>query len=253
MLRFWKVSLQTILSPLVTTLLYLLIFSHVLEAHVQVYPGVNYTAFLIPGLVMMAMLQNAFANSSSSLIQSKMNGNIVFMLLPPLAYWEFFTAYVAAVGGAWRGGGPGGGAGRLVVHAAAAGPSAVDAGICLGWVAPCWGRLGIISALWAESYDQMAAVQNFIIVPLTFLSGVFYSIHSLPPFWQAVSRFNPFFYLIDGFRYGFFGVSDVSPAVGLVDCRHLLFGIIISDFALAQERLQIEEINGYSGRDQSIY
>ena len=96
LLRFWKVSLQTVLSPLVTTLLYLLIFSHVLESHVQVYPGVNYTAFLVPGLVMMAMLQNAFSNSSSSLIQSKMTGNIVFMLLPPLAYWEFFAAYVAA-------------------------------------------------------------------------------------------------------------------------------------------------------------
>jgi ABC-2 type transport system permease protein len=214
LLRFWKVSLQTILSPLVTTLLYLLIFSHVLEGHVEVYPGVGYTAFLIPGLVMMAMLQNAFANSSSSLIQSKMAGNIVFLLLPPLAYWEFFTAYVAAA----------------VVRGLVVG---LGVGLAGWWFAPLtlahplWllafallgcamlGAFGIVTALWAGGYDQMAAVQNFVIMPLTFLSGVFYSIHSLPPFWQALSRYNPFFYLIDGFRYGFFGVSDVSPVLGL--------------------------------------
>jgi ABC-2 type transport system permease protein len=214
LLRFWKVSLQTILSPLVTTLLYLLIFSHVLEGHVEVYPGVGYTAFLIPGLVMMAMLQNAFANSSSSLIQSKMAGNIVFLLLPPLAYWEFFTAYVAAA----------------VVRGLVVG---LGVGLAGWWFAPLtlahplWllafallgcamlGAFGIATALWAGGYDQMAAVQNFVIMPLTFLSGVFYSIHSLPPFWQALSRYNPFFYLIDGFRYGFFGVSDVSPVLGL--------------------------------------
>ncbi|MHB0986850.1 MAG: ABC transporter permease [Sulfuricella sp.] len=213
-LRFWKVSLQTILSPLVTTLLYLLIFSHVLEAHVQVYPGVGYASFLIPGLVMMAMLQNAFANSSSSLIQSKMAGNIVFLLLPPLAYWEFFAAYVAAA----------------VVRGLVVGLGVGLAGLWfvpLTLAHPLWmvlfalagcamlGTAGIITALWAGGYDQMAAVQNFVIMPLTFLSGVFYSIHSLPPFWQALSRYNPFFYLIDGFRYGFFGVSDVSPALGL--------------------------------------
>ncbi|MFA5242033.1 MAG: ABC transporter permease [Sulfuricella sp.] len=214
LLRFWKVSLQTILSPVVTTLLYLLIFSHVLEAHVQVYPEVNYTAFLIPGLVMMAMLQNAFSNSSSSLIQSKMTGNIVFMLLPPLAYWEFFTAYVAAsvARGAVVGLGVGL-AGWWFVPLSLAHPLWVLVFAILGCAT--LGAAGIISSLWAENYDQMAAVQNFIIVPLTFLSGVFYSIHSLPPFWQAVSHANPFFYLIDGFRYGFFGVSDVSPLLAL--------------------------------------
>jgi ABC-2 type transport system permease protein len=213
-LRFWKVALQTILSPLVTTLLYLLIFAQVLEAHVQVYPGVSYSAFLIPGLVMMAMLQNAFANSSSSLIQSKMTGNIVFILLPPIAYWEFFVAYVAA----------------SVVRGVVVGLGVGVAGL---WFAvlplahPAWvlafallacamlGAVGVVASLWAENYDQMAAVQNFIIMPLTFLSGVFYSIHSLPPLWQELSRFNPVFYMIDGFRYGFFGVSDVSPLLGL--------------------------------------
>ncbi|MBU0593773.1 MAG: ABC transporter permease [Gammaproteobacteria bacterium] len=214
LLRFWKVSLQTVLSPLVTTLLYLLIFSHVLESHVQVYSEVNYTAFLVPGLVMMAMLQNAFSNSSSSLIQSKMTGNIVFMLLPPLAYWEFFVAYVAAsvARGAVVGLGVGL-AGLWFVPLTLAHPLWMLAFAVLGCA--ILGAAGIIASLWADNYDQMAAVQNFIIVPLTFLSGVFYSIHSLPPFWQAVSHANPFFYLIDGFRYGFFGVSDVSPLLAL--------------------------------------
>lgn len=231
LLRFWKVSLQTLLSPLVTTLLYLLIFSHVLEEHVQVYPGVGYTAFLIPGLVMMAMLQNAFANSSSSLIQSKMSGNVVFLLLPPLAYWEFFTAYVAAA----------------IVRGLMVGLGVGLAGLWFTPVAlthPLWmvafavagcgmlGAAGIITALWAGGYDQMAAVQNFIIMPLTFLSGVFYSIHSLPPFWQALSRYNPFFYLIDGFRYGFFGVSDVSPGLGLLIVGTCFLALSLATLAL---------------------
>lgn len=231
LLRFWKVSLQTILSPVVTTLLYLLIFSHVLEGHVQVYPGVGYTAFLIPGLVMMAMLQNAFANSSSSLIQSKMAGNIVFLLLPPLAYWEFFTAYVAAA----------------ILRGLVVGVGVGLAGLLFSPVAlahPLWmlafaltgcgilAALGIITALWASGYDQMAAVQNFLVMPLTFLSGVFYSIHSLPPFWQALSRYNPFFYLIDGFRYGFFGVSDVSPESGLLIVGTCFLALSLATLAL---------------------
>lgn len=214
LLRFWKVALQTILSPLMTTLLYLLIFAQVLEAHVQVYPGVSYSAFLIPGLVMMAMLQNAFANSSSSLIQSKMTGNIVFILLPPIAYWEFFAAYVAAsvVRGLVVGLGVGLG-GLWFATLPMAHPAWVLAFALLACA--MLGAVGIVASLWAENYDQMAAVQNFIIMPLTFLSGVFYSIHSLPPFWQGLSRFNPVFYMIDGFRYGFFGVSDASPVLGL--------------------------------------
>jgi len=231
LLRFWKVGLQTILSPLVTTLLYLLIFSHVLEAHVQVYPGVGYTAFLIPGLVMMAMLQNAFSNSSSSLIQSKMSGNIVFLLLPPLAYWEFFTAYVAAaiVRGLVVGFGVGL-AGWWFTPVALAHPLWMMAFALAGCA--MLAAAGIVTALWAGGYDQMAAVQNFIIMPLTFLSGVFYSIHSLPPFWQALSRYNPFFYLIDGFRYGFFGVSDVSPALGLAIVGACCLALSLATLAL---------------------
>ncbi|NGM86087.1 ABC transporter permease [Parapusillimonas sp. SGNA-6] len=210
LLRFWKVAFQTIAAPVLTALLYLLIFAHVLEDRVQVYGSVPYTSFLIPGLMMMSMLQNAFANPSSSLIQSRITGNLVFILLPPLSHREIFGAYMLA---------------------------SIARGLCVGvcvWLVALFfvplpvnnvlwvlvfatlscgimATLGIIAGLWSEKFDQLAAFQNFLILPATFLSGVFYSIHSLPPFWQAVSRWNPVFYTIDGFRYGFFAVSDVSP------------------------------------------
>lgn len=213
-LRFWKVSFQTVAAPVLTAMLYLLIFSHVLESRVEVYASVSYTAFLVPGLVMMAILQNAFANSSSSLIQSKVTGNIIFILLPPISYREFYAAYALAA--LVRG---------LVVGL---GVFAVTACFTQAHIAnPLWilgfallggavlGSLGLIAGIWAEKFDQLAAFQNFLIMPLTFLSGVFYSVHSLPPFWQRVSACNPVFYLIDGFRYGFFGQSDVSPWLSL--------------------------------------
>jgi ABC-2 type transport system permease protein len=213
-LRFWKVATQTLTAPIVTAMLYLVIFGHVLESHVQVYPGVRYTAFLIPGLVMMSVLQNAFANSSSSLIQSKITGNLVFVLLPPLSHWDLFGAYVLA--SVVRG---------LVVGA---GVFIITAWFAhLSFAAPWWigifgllgaamlGTMGLIAGIWAEKFDQLAAFQNFLIMPATFLSGVFYSIHSLPPFWQKISHANPFFYMIDGFRYGFFGQSDVEPLLSV--------------------------------------
>jgi ABC-2 type transport system permease protein len=213
-LRFWKVGFQTIAAPVLTALLYLLIFNHVLEAHVEVFPGVGYTSFLIPGLVMMSVLQNAFANSSSSLIQAKVTGSVVFVLLPPISYIEFFLAYVlaAAVRGVVVG------LGVLAVTwwfapLAVQHPFWVLCFALLGGM--ILGTLGIVAGIWADKFDQLAAFQNFLIMPLTMLSGVFYSIHSLPAFWQAVSRGNPVFYMIDGFRYGFFGVSDTSPWAGL--------------------------------------
>ncbi|MEO8156954.1 MAG: ABC transporter permease [Betaproteobacteria bacterium] len=213
--RFWKVSFQTVLAPVLTALLYLLIFSHVLEEHVQVYPGVRYTAFLVPGLAMMSLLQNSFANSSSSLIQSKITGNIIFVLLPPLSHFEFFAAYVLAC--VVRGVMVGFGVFAITiifVPVTIQSPFWVLSFALLG--SALLGTLGIIAGIWAEKFDQLAAFQNFVIVPLTFLSGVFYSIHSLPPFWQEVSRFNPFFYMIDGFRFGFFGISDVSPTLSFL-------------------------------------
>jgi ABC-2 type transport system permease protein len=213
-LRFWRVAFQTVAGPVLTAMLYLLIFGHALEAHVKVYDLVSYTAFLVPGLAMMSVLQNAFANSSSSLIMSKVMGNLVFLLLTPLSYMNWFVAYVGAA--VIRG---------LVVGLGVLLVSALFTS--LSFVAPMWilafgvmgaalmGTLGLIAGLWAEKFDQLAAFQNFVIMPMTFLSGVFYSIHSLPPFWQNVSHLNPFFYMIDGFRYGFFGQSDVSPWLSL--------------------------------------
>ncbi|MFX1682389.1 ABC transporter permease [Mitsuaria sp. CC2] len=213
-LRFWKVGAQTVGAPVLTAVLYLLVFGHVLEDHVKVYGTVGYTSFLIPGLVMMSVLQNAFANSSSSLIQSKISGNLVFLLVTPLSHWAWFLAYVGA--SVIRGLMVGAGVLAATVWFAPPGvanPLWVLAFAVLG--AGLMGTLGLIAGLWAEKFDQMAAFQNFIVMPMTFLSGVFYSVQSLPPFWQAVSHLNPFFYMIDGFRHGFFGVSDASPWLSL--------------------------------------
>ena len=213
-LRFWKVGFQTIAAPVLTALMYVLIFGHVLDAHVQVYDRVTYSSFLVPGLVMMSVLQNAFANTSSSMIQSKIMGSLVFVLLTPLSHWAWFTGYVAS----------------SMLRGMMVGLGVLLATwifIPVSFVHPQWillfalmaaallSALGLIAGLWAEKFDQMAAFQNFIIMPMTFLSGVFYSIHSLPGFWQQLSLFNPFFYMIDGFRYGFFGVSDASPWLSL--------------------------------------
>ncbi|AKJ69877.1 metal-dependent hydrolase [Pandoraea thiooxydans] len=214
LLRFWKVGFQTVAAPIITALLYLLIFGHVLEGRVKVYSQLNYTAFLVPGLVMMSVLQNAFANSSSSLIQSKITGNLVFVLLPPLTHWEMYAAYVLA--SVARGLTVGFGVFLVTVaftHLLFADPLWILMFAFLG--AAILGTLGLIAGIWAEKFDQLAAFQNFLIMPATFLAGVFYSIHSLPPLWQAISHLNPFFYMIDGFRYGFFGVSDVDPFVSL--------------------------------------
>ena len=225
LLRFWRVAFQTVAAPVISGILYLLIFSHVLDGRIEVYEGVPYMAFLIPGLIMMSLLQNAFSNSSSSLIQAKVMGNIVFLLLTPLSYLQlYFSLLVASIA---RG---------------------IFVGICIFFISIFYidlpmenpliiflfaflggglmGSFGIIAGVWAERFDQMAAFGNFVIMPLSMLSGVFYSIHSLPPFWQKVSHLNPFFYMIDGFRYGFFGQSDTSPYLSLLIVT--LFFIILA-------------------------
>jgi ABC-2 type transport system permease protein len=225
LLRFWRVAFQTVAAPVISGILYLLIFSHVLDGRIEVYDGVPYMAFLIPGLIMMSLLQNAFSNSSSSLIQAKVMGNIVFLLLTPLSYLQlYFSLLVASIA---RG---------------------IFVGICIFFISIFYidlpmenpliiflfaflggglmGSFGIIAGVWAERFDQMAAFGNFVIMPLSMLSGVFYSIHSLPPFWQKVSHLNPFFYMIDGFRYGFFGQSDTSPYLSLLIVT--LFFIILA-------------------------
>ncbi|MBK7353549.1 MAG: ABC transporter permease [Nitrosomonas sp.] len=214
LLRFWKVSFQTILAPIVSTLLYLFIFSHLLESRVQVYPGITYSQFLIPGLIIMAILQNAFANSSSSLIQSKISGNIIFVLLSPLSYFEFFGAYLLA--SVARGLLVGLGV-FIVISQFYEIPTQFPFWIILFVLlgSMLLGALGIIAGICSDKFDQLAAFQNFIILPFTFLSGVFYSVFSLSPVWQKLSYINPFFYIVDGFRYGFLGISDVPPHLSL--------------------------------------
>lgn len=221
LLRFWKVAFQTVGAPVLTAMLYLLIFGHVLDEHVLVH-GVRYTSFLIPGLVMMQVLQNAFANSSSSLIQAKITGSIVFVLLPPIPYGAFFAAYV--LGAVARGLMVGVGVLAATVwftELKVVSPAWVMAFAVLG--GGLFGALGMIAGIWSEKFDQLAAFQNFLIMPLTMLSGVFYSIYTLPAFWQGLSHYNPVFYMIDGFRYGFFGVSDVPPEVS--------FTVVVGCFA----------------------
>jgi ABC-2 type transport system permease protein len=224
MLRFWKVSVQTIAAPVLTALLYLVIFGHALQGRAAAFAGVDYASFLVPGLVMMSVLQNAFANSSSSLIQSKITGNIVFVLLPPISYLEFFWAYVLAATA--RG---------LVVGLGVMLATAWFADLRLA--APVWalvfglasaalaGALGLVAGIVSEKIDQLAAFQNFVILPLTMLAGVFYSIHTLPAPWAQLSHFNPFFYMVDGFRYGFFGAGDLSPWTSLAVVAASFFSV----------------------------
>jgi ABC-2 type transport system permease protein len=227
--RFYKVAFQTVAAPVLTAVLYLMIFGHVLEGRLVVYDKLTYTAFLIPGLVMMSVLQNAFANTSSSLIQSKITGNLVFVLLAPLTHLEFYSAYVLAA--VFRGVVVG--LGVLLITFFFNVPSMQNP----VWIvlfafmgAAILGGLGLIAGIWADKFDQLAAFQNFLIMPATMLSGVFYSIHSLPEIWQFISHLNPFFYMIDGFRYGFFGVSDVSPWLSLTIVT--AFFLVVSGLAL---------------------
>ena len=228
-LRFWRVVFQTVASPVITAVLYLMIFSHVLGERVQVYEGVAYTSFLIPGLIMMSLLQNAFSNSSSSLVQSKVMGNIVFLLLTPLSYIQFFVAFLVAsiLRGIFVG---------FTIYIVALfyvdlpinHPFFVISFAILG--GGLLGTFGIIAGIWSDRFDQMAAFGNFVIMPLSFLSGVFYSIHSLPEIWQSISKLNPFFYMIDGFRFGFFGQSDISPWISLSIVT--IFFIVLSVIAI---------------------
>jgi len=223
--RFYSVVVQTVFAPVVATLLYLLVFGQVLDTQIETYSGLTYSQFLIPGLVMMAILQNAFSNSSSSLIQSKMHGNLSFVLLSPISPFELYLAFVAA----------------SVVRGLVVGLGILIVGIIgfdVEWQSPAWiivfavlsaammGGLGVLAGIVSDKYDHLAAFQNFVIMPLTFLSGVFYSIHALPEIWQQISHFNPFFYMVDGFRYGFFQQSDVSVYLSLLVT--ILFLVLIT-------------------------
>ncbi|SFF61253.1 ABC-2 type transport system permease protein [Fontimonas thermophila] len=216
-MRFWAVLGQTVTAPVITTLLYLLVFAQAMKDRASAYEGISYTEFLVPGLVMMAVIQNAFANTSSSLIQSKVMGNIVFLQMAPLGPLEWFGAYVLAA------------LVRVALVAIAMlvvtlpfVPLPVEAPLVLLAVFLLAGAglavVGMIAGIIAEKFDHLAAFTNFFVMPLSFLSGVFYSVHALPPLWYHASHLNPFFYMIDAFRYGFFGHADVPIWQSLIWC-----------------------------------
>lgn len=212
--RFWKVGMQTVAAPVVTTLLYMMIFVVAMNGSTPLLEGVSYARFVTPGLVMMTVLNNAFANSSSSLIQIKLMGTAPDILTPPLSPLEMLAGF--GLGAATRGILVG------VVTAAAVWPFApfpvaqpwavAYFGLC---AALMMGFVGIAAGLWSQKFDHLAAVTNFIVMPMTFLSGTFYLIERLPEPFRAATKFNPFFYLIDGFRYGFIGQSEGSLAIGV--------------------------------------
>jgi len=228
-MRFWAVLGQTVTAPVITAVLYLLVFAQAMQGRASVYPGVDYTSFLIPGLIMMTVIQNAFANTASSLIQSKVMGNLVFLQMAPLGPWEWFAAYVLAalvrtvlVATA-----------MLVVilpfvHLPVQAPLALVSIFVLASIGLA--SLGLIAGIVGQKFDHIAAFTNFFITPASFLSGVFYSVHALPPFWYHASHLNPFFYMIDGFRFGFFGHADVPIWQSLAWCAG--FVVVISGTSL---------------------
>jgi ABC-2 type transport system permease protein len=215
--RFMAVWTQTLLAPLVTAALFMVIFTIAIGPRRGDVMGVSFTTFIAPGILMMTVIQNAFANTSSSIMISKVQGNIVDTLMPPLSAAELVIGYLA--GGIARG--------VLVAVtiavglALALGMVPAHPGAALGFAvlgAALMGALGMLAGIFAEKFDQMAAFTNFIVTPLAFLSGTFYSIEALPPFLYTVTHYNPIFYLIDGVRYGMIGVSDSDPALGAVIC-----------------------------------
>ncbi|KIL98211.1 ABC-type multidrug transport system permease component [Paramagnetospirillum magnetotacticum MS-1] len=213
--RFLKVYFQTIIAPVVTTLLFLSVFALALGPVAAQVKGVPFVQFLAPGLIMMAIVQNAFANTSSSIIIAKVQGNIVDMLMPPLTGAEQTAA--VALGGVARGLAVGiavGLAMALFVPMPVHNPALIVYHAVMGSL--MLSLLGMMGGIWADKFDHMAAVTNFIVTPLSFLSGTFYSIDRLPPAFHTVALANPFFYMIDGFRAGFIGVSDGSVALGVM-------------------------------------
>jgi ABC-2 type transport system permease protein len=213
--RFLKVHTQTIWAPVVTTLLFLAVFLLALGAQQRTIGGIPYVDFLTPGLIMMAIAQNAFANTSSSLMIAKVQGNIVDVLMPPLSPGELTFGY--ALGGVTRG---------VMVGIVVAVAMAIFVPFHIAYpglvvfhalaASLLLSLLGILGGIWADKFDHIAAVTNFVVTPMSFLSGTFYSIDRLPPPWHELALFNPFFYMIDGFRCGFIGRADGSIAVGIV-------------------------------------
>ncbi len=213
--RFWKVGLQTVLAPVVTTLLYMLVFVVAIGTDRQMLPGVDFAHFIGPGLIMMAILNNAFANSSSSILQAKMMGLTPDFLTPPLSSVELASGFAA--GAVTRGVFVGLITAVAVWFFAPFGVAHLWAILYFGFGAALMlALLGIFTGLWSEKFDHLAAVTNFLVMPMTFLSGTFYLVDRLPEPFHTLSHWNPFFYLIDGFRYGFLGVADGSLMIGVI-------------------------------------
>jgi ABC-2 type transport system permease protein len=232
--RFWKVGTQTVLAPVVTTLLYMLVFVVAVGGDRPAAPGISFGQFVAPGLIMMTILNNAFANSSSSILQAKMFGLTSDFLTPPLSPLEQVLAF--SLGAVTRGLLVGlvtavtvvllPGKSMMFSHLWAAVYFAVAASLLLG-------LLGIIAGLWAEKFDHIAGATNFVIMPMTFLSGTFYLVDRLPEPFRTISHFNPFFYLIDGFRFGFIGHADSNIMVGVVSsavANIVLFAVCLGMF-----------------------
>jgi ABC-2 type transport system permease protein len=212
--RFWKVGAQTVAAPVVTTLLYMLVFVVALQGARPPLHGTPFAEFVAPGLIMMAVLNNAFANASSSLIQAKIMGTATDFLTPPLSPLELTIGF--SLGAATRGVAVGLVTAICVLPFARLGVANLAAILWFGLTASLlMGMLGVFAGLWAEKFDQLAAVQNFLIMPMTFLSGTFYLVDNLPEPFATISHFNPIFYLIDGFRYGFIGHAEGDVRIGV--------------------------------------
>ncbi|MEM1077772.1 MAG: ABC transporter permease [Pseudomonadota bacterium] len=230
MRRFMAVWTQTVAGPLVTAGLFILIFNLAIGPRRGEVMGVPFMHFLAPGILMMTVIQNAFANTSSSIMVAKVQGNIVDTLMPPLSAAELVAGYI--IGGIGRG---------LLVGVVILLAMVLLLGISVAhplWVlifillgATVLGGLGMIAAIYANKFDQMAAITNFVITPLSFLSGTFYSLEALPPVMQTLSHINPMFYLIDGVRHGVLGVSDSSPWLGLGVCSTVALAILLTCWA----------------------
>ncbi|MBK1968604.1 MULTISPECIES: ABC transporter permease [Brevundimonas] len=213
--RFWKVGAQTVAAPVVTTLLYMMVFVVALKGARPPLHGTPFAEFVAPGLIMMAILQNAFANASSSLIQAKIMGTATDFLTPPLSPLELTVGFT--LGAATRGVAVGLVTAICVMPFAKLGLANIALIVWFGLIASLlMGMVGVLAGLWSEKFDHLSAVQNFVVMPMTFLSGAFYLIDSLPEPFASISRFNPFFYLIDGFRAGFIGHAEGSLMVGVV-------------------------------------
>ncbi|MBO6561613.1 MAG: ABC transporter permease [Nisaea sp.] len=237
--RFLKVITQTVFAPVVTSLLFLAIFTLAMHRSIDLGNGISYSEFLAPGLVVMAMMQNAFANTSSSIMISKVQGNIVDVLMPPLGPGELLAAFAA--GGVTRG---------LVVGIS----TVVTMSFAVGFHAAHWpvaiffaisaslamSLIGIAAGMWSEKFDHLSSVTNFVIQPLAFLSGTFYSIDQLPGIWNQLAHLNPFFFMIDGVRYGLIGWSDSSPLVGAAVLTGMNAALILLCYLLLKRGYKIK-------------